>query len=237
MSGRQLGLPFEHDAHYADADFLQAPSNAEAWAWLDAPWPGGRLAIWGAEASGKTHLLHIWARRAGAAVLHGPCLRGWQALRGPVAIDDADLRGADLSGAEALLHLLNAAAEAGWPVLLGGREPPARWAVRLPDLASRLRATSAVRLGVPDDALLRALLARLLSERQLAVAAPVQEWLLQRLPRQAGAVREAVARLDRAALAAGGPVTRGLAQAVLPADLESFAEEAGHGSPGDALLL
>ena len=234
MSGRQLGLPFAQESGYPEADFLDGPSNAGARAWLGAAWPGGRLALWGAEASGKTHLLHIWARRVGAAVLQGPGLRAWQAPGGAVAVDDADLAGDE----GALLHLLNAAAEAGRPVLLAGREPPARWEVPLPDLASRLRATVAVQLGMPDEALLRRLLVRLLSERQLVVPQAMQDWMLVRLPRQAGAIREAVAQLDRAALASGGRVTRALAQAAVAFEAEpgSLTED-GPGSSAEALLL
>ncbi len=122
---------------------------------------------------------------------------------------------ADAAPERPLLHLLNAAGEAGLPVLLAGRAAPARWNAVLPDLASRLRATTAVRIGPAEDGLLRGLLARLLAERQLAVAEPLQDWLRLRLPRSQGAIREAVARLDRAALAGGGPVTRALAQAVV----------------------
>jgi chromosomal replication initiation ATPase DnaA len=50
-------------------------------------------------------------------------------------------------------------------VLLAARTPPAHWPVRLPDLASRLRATTAVEIAPPEDSLLRSLLARLLAER------------------------------------------------------------------------
>lgn len=217
MSARQLGLPFRHEASYLEADFVAALANAKARAWLAQPWPEGRLALWGEEGTGKTHLLHAWAGRVGAAVLYGPELRHWHAeARARVApwalaVDDADLVTGGAADEAALLHLLNAAAEQGRPVLLAGREPPARWAVALPDLASRLRATAAVGLGPADDTLLRTLLARLLSERQVAVPRSVQDWLLLRLPRTAAAVREAVARLDRVALARGGPVTRALA--------------------------
>ncbi len=53
------------------------------------------------------------------------------------------------------------------PVLLAARAPPARWQFGLADLASRLRAITAVEIGPPEDTLLRILLARLLAERQL----------------------------------------------------------------------
>ena len=214
MTGHQLALPFAFTAHYHAASFLPDDSNAAARAWLDAPWPDGRLALWGAPGCGKTHLLHAWADRAGAALLPGPGLRGLLHMpeSGGLAVDDADA-----APEEPLLHLLNAAAEAGRPVLLAARDAPSRWGTRLPDLASRLRATAAVALAAPGEAMLRALLARLLAERQVAVPQAVQDWLLLRLPRHPAALREAAARLDRAALASGGGVTRAVAEMVAEA--------------------
>ena len=175
-------------------------------------WPGRRLAIFGAAGSGKTHLLHRFAARRGAALLEGATISGIIAepSRQPLAIDDADAAADEA----ALLHLLNAATDAAQPVLLAARTPPARWPYTLPDLVSRLRAITAVGLHDPDDALLRALLARLLADRQLVVAEPVQEFLLTRLPRTGAAMREAARRLDEASLASGGKITRAVAMTV-----------------------
>ena len=216
---RQLALPFVHVPRLTEADFLPSAATRPALAWLDssANWPGRRLALWGGPGSGKTHLLHIWSTRTGARLLDGAMLRhaalcgDWRP--GPLAIDDADLAPSEAG----LLHALNAAQEAHFPVLLAARTPPARWPTRLPDLASRLRATLAVPLGGADDRFLRTLLARLLSDRQLLVPDAVQDWLLTVLPREPAALREAAARLDRAALAAGRSVTRALAAQTLQA--------------------
>lgn len=227
---RQLALPFAHAPLYA-ADFVQMPSNAAALAWLGRPadWPQRRLALWGAEGCGKTHMLHLWARRAGAVLLSGPALpRREPAPTAPLAVDDADA-----APERPLLHLLNGAAEARLPVLLAGRTPPARWPVQLPDLASRLRATAAVEIRPAEDELLRALLAHSLAERQLAVPEAVQAWLLTRLPRTQAAVREAAARLDRAALAAGRRIGRAVAARVLE---EMGAAEAAPEEAQDATL-
>jgi chromosomal replication initiation ATPase DnaA len=213
----QLPLPFQHQPTYAAADFLEAPSNEAALTWLNRAedWPDQRLALWGEPGCGKTHLLRLWAGRRGAALLAAADVHGLPVLpaSGGVALDDADT----ITDEPALLHLLNAAREAGLPVLLAARTPPARWPVRLPDLASRVRAVTAVEIMPPEESLLRALLLGLLADRQLAVRADLQDWLLLRLPRAPAALREAVARLDQAALAAGGGVTRPIAAAVLAA--------------------
>ena len=141
---KQLALPFESAPAYAAEDFCAAPSNELALRWLDRPedWAGGRLVLWGEPGCGKTHLLHIWAAARRASVLDGS--RTLLAASGPLAVDDADLAPDET----ALLHLLNAAAEAGQPVLLAARQPPGRQTYRLPDLASRLRASLAVEIEV-----------------------------------------------------------------------------------------
>lgn len=241
---RQLALPFAHRPRFERADFLAAESNADALAWLSAPghadWPQRRLALWGEEGSGKTHLLHVWAAEHQALLLPGTALRDldlprressrsgsgrWRAI----AVDDADAA----TDEKALLHLLNAAQENRLPVLLTARSAPSRWGIALPDLDSRLRATPSVSIGRPDEEMLRILLLRLLVERQLAVAPPVIDWLLARLPRTAASMLAAARGLDEAALASGRRVTRALAATVLagllawPVDADAGDEAAG----------
>jgi chromosomal replication initiation ATPase DnaA len=220
-SPEQSPLPFVHRPGFAEVDFLEAPSNTAALGWLARirDWPDGRLALWGAAGCGKTHLLHLWASRNGAQLVAGPALTKVPAPS-CLAIDNADAA----SDEAVLLHTLNAAVEARHPVLIAARAPPAHWTTGLPDLASRLRAITTVEIEAADDSLLQRLLARLLAERQVSVARAVQDWLLLRLPRSPAILHEAVARLDRASLAARTPVTRVLARLVLD-DLLS-AEEA-----------
>lgn len=216
---RQLALALPVATSFAREEVLEDESNAAALAWLDrvAEWPQGRLALWGPPGAGKSHMLRGLAAARGWRVLEGAALRGLPEP-GPAALDDADC----VAEERALLHLLNLCAERGDPLLLAGRAPPARWPVALPDLASRLRATHAVAIGRPSEALLAALLAKHFADRQLRVAPEVQAWLLARLPREGRALAEAAARLDRASLAAGGAVTRALAREALR-DLEGFA--------------
>jgi chromosomal replication initiation ATPase DnaA len=196
---RQLPLPFQHSRDFAPGNFHEAASNTDALAWLSrtTDWPDLRLALWGPAGCGKTHLLHIWAQRRDAVVWRGAELSGLPDLpaAGGIALDDADA----LADETALFHLLNAATEAGLPVLLASPAPPSLWPLQLPDLASRVRAINAVEIGPPDDALLHVLLARLLAERQL------------RLPD----VAEAVARLDAISLQLHRDITVPLARAAL----------------------
>ncbi len=238
QSSGQLPLPIFREPRFAEVDFRLASSNAEACAWLrrTEEWPSHRLALWGEAGRGKTHLLHIWAGRTRGQICRGPDLFGLPAQpTAGLALDDADA----VADEAALLHLLNAAGEAGLPVLLAARSPPARWRVRLPDLTSRLRAITAVEIGPPEDELLRSLLARLLADRQLRLPETVQEWLVRRLPRSAAAVGDAVKRLDAAALDRHRTITARFAAEVLH-DILALDEISGTGvslsREGEALL-
>lgn len=216
MTDGQLPLEFPHTPLLTEAGFLPRPGTQLALEFLGSTdaWPDRRLALWGGPGTGKTHLLHIWARERGAAIIAGPSLHDPFWPEGAIAVDDADQAPSE----QAMLHLLNAAAEAAHPLLLAAPDPPGRFRVGLPDLASRLRATIAVEIGPADEAFLAALLTRLLADRQLPVTAALQAWILTRLPRSPAAVRDAVAQLDYAALAAKSGVTRKLAADAL-ADL------------------
>ena len=198
MTSRQLPLPIPARHVYDEASFLAAASNEAARTWLGRTevWPERRLALWGGEDCGKTHLLRIWAGRNAAEVIEGSTLSGFPEVTSPgVAVDDSDR-----ADETALLHLLNTARDLGRPVLLAARLPPAHWATTLHDLGSRLRAITAVEIEAPDDELLRRLLLHWLAERRLVADESLHDRLLLRLPRSPDVLRAAVARLDVDAL-------------------------------------
>jgi len=218
-TGRQLAFSFAPGASLARADFVVTEANRMALAWLDrAPdWPAGRLVLSGPPGSGKTHLAAIFAQDAQAPVLAGRSLAAetLPALlppHGHVVVEDADQ-----AAGRPLLHLLNLAAELGGRVLLTARRPALSWGVELPDLRSRLAAAGQASLGIPDEALLDAVLAKTAADRQLRLAPAVTEWLVARLPRDLAAAAAAVAALDAAALAAGRPADTRMARLVLAA--------------------
>jgi chromosomal replication initiation ATPase DnaA len=206
-------LSFEPGANFSRDDFLEGPSIAMALRlverWPD--WPARVVAIVGPEGSGKSHLADIWANKTGARRLSARAL-DQTAVPGALATGALALESvAEPLDEVALFHLLNLAKEDDATVLLTARQPPAQWAIRLPDLVSRLRALPVVELAAPDDALLRAVLVKLFVDRQLAVDESLISYLVARIERSFAAARAAVAALDREALRQRRPVTRALA--------------------------
>jgi chromosomal replication initiation ATPase DnaA len=218
---RQLALDLPARPALGRTAFFVAEPNRLALAQIDAwpAWPGGRLALTGPEGSGKTHLAHVWAARAGARVLAADAAADLElaTLAGDaaIAVEDVDRSAGDRAVEVALFHLCNHLAAGRGSLLVSGRDAPARWPLTLPDLASRLGAAGVARLDPPDDALLAAVLVKLFADRQLAVAPGLIRYLVSRMERSFAAAETLVATLDRAGLAGRRPVTARLAAEVL----------------------
>ncbi len=208
---------------YAREDFVVADGNREALAWIDRwpDWPAPALSLNGPTGCGKTHLGRIWAARSGAIVMTGADLDGMGvadlttlAATSPTIV----IEGAERAPERGLFHLYNLVRERGGHMLLISDEPPARWSIALPDLASRLRAAPAVAVAPPDDELLGSIILKQLADRQLHAGAGVVQYLVSHMERSADAARRVVAALDGRALIERREIDRRLAMDVL-ADL------------------
>ena len=216
--GGQLAFDLPWRSADGAEDFLVAPSNEAAVGWIDRwpDWPGGVLLLTGPAAAGKSHLAGLWLKRAGAAKLMLAELEAAapRALAAEAPCFLLDPAVPDARQERALLHLLNSVREKGGSLLLVAERAPRQWSLHLPDLSSRLLALPQAAIGVPDDALLAALLVKLFRDRGITPAPALLHYLLQRLERSCAAVRRAVATLDAAALAAGRPVSVALARSL-----------------------
>lgn len=216
---RQLVFELGHRTARGRDDFLVAPSNEDAVALIDAwpQWPGPVVALSGPQGSGKSHLAEVWREMSGAERFDAQVLENADVpalvAAGVLLIEDV---GTLSDGAERnLFHLLNLVKEEGASLLLSARDAPARLAIRLPDLASRLNALPHAELGPPDDALLAGVLVKLFDDRQLRVSEALIAYLANHIERSIAIARDVVAELDRASLSGKRPITVPLATKVL----------------------
>src|ERR1700754_1388176 len=172
----QLVLPLPSNNAMTRAEFVAAGTTGRAFTFLESfpDWPAPAAALFGPSASGKTHLARIWAARSNAALLDARDLPG--PVEGPAVVENID-------SAPGFAHepALFAMLERGAPLLITGREAPARWPVALPDLASRYRALLGLELGAPDEALLMAMAVKLFADRQVTVPESVVMHLVRTL--------------------------------------------------------
>lgn len=221
MTLAQLTLDLPHRAALGAEDFLVSDCNVAAVKLIDAwpEWSGQVQLLTGPAASGKTHLVRVWQERSSARALEPAnfdmAFIEDQPEGTPFVVEDADRAGFD---EKALFHLLNLAREKRLFVLLTARDDPSRWGIVLPDLLSRLNGVPAVGIGAPDEALLRTVMLKQFTDRQLDIDPKVLEYLALRVERSLAAAAAAVEAVDQAALASGRKINRQLVMETLKAN-------------------
>ena len=214
----QLVLDLPHRAALGVHDFLISPSNRAAADTIDLwpDWPQSSVAVVAPAHAGKTHLGNVWRLKSGAARLEAPALSEADvpaaAAHGAVLVEDLH---AGIADERALFHLLNLVREHKLSVLLTSRTPPGEIEASLPDLRSRLRALPLVTIEPPDEALLKAVLVKHFTDRQIIVEPGVIAYIALRMERSMEAAATIVAAIDRTAMAGHRKVTRVLAAEVL----------------------
>ena len=182
------------------SNFIVSACNQQAWRWVET-WPQwNRLFLYGPSDSGKTHLGHIWALRAGAMTRPA-------ALIESIKLEDISnhhwfIEDVEQSGNErALLHFLNTVKENEKSVLITSAMAANQLPFTLPDLTSRLVALPCTHIDQPDDEALAGVIRKQFSDRQMKIDDEVIAYILPRVERSFKKINELVEVLDRTALA------------------------------------
>ena len=193
----QIALPLDWPAGDSEQDYLISEANQplirhfEHW----ALWPVMATILTGPRKSGRSLLGRIVAGKAGGELIDNA--------------EEAD--------EEAIFHAWNRAQERRRPLILIADAPPPAWAVRLPDLRSRLAATPVVRIEEPDDFLAGQLIEKLCHARGLAAPPELVRYLVPRIERSYFGVHRAIDALDELAYEQRQRLTVPLARRALAA--------------------
>jgi hypothetical protein len=193
----QIALPLDWPAGDRQEDYLVSEANRpvirhfEHW----SLWPVMATILTGPRKSGRSLLGRIFAAKSAGELIDNA--------------EDAD--------EEAIFHAWNRAQERRHPLILIANAPPPTWAVRLPDLRSRLAATPVVRIEEPDDILVGQLIEKLCHARGLAAPPELVRYLVPRIERSYFGVHRAIDALDELAYAQRQRLTVPLARRALAA--------------------
>lgn len=199
-------------------DFFVSEANRTAFVMVTHPdgWPERKLVLTGPAGSGKSHLARIFAEQNGARIVSAAALtEALQHAKTPLVIEDVE--GLTSAGETILFHLHNHMAEAKLPLLLTAQATPSRWKIDLPDLASRMQATTPTTIADPDDDLLSAVIIKLFADRQITPSPDLPAYLAVRIERSFQAAADIVAAIDAAALREKRKVNKALAKQVIDA--------------------
>ena len=167
--------------------------------------------MWGAPATGKTHLLQAVCDRAGDASVYVPLstlreaglgiLEGL-AARQVVCIDDIDAVAGETDWEEALFYLWNQVADAGGQLVVTARTTPREGRFELEDLRSRLSRLPNFHLRPLDDEQSVAALQLRARHRGFEVPGETARYLLKRSKRDMASLFDVLDKLDLESLRA-----------------------------------
>jgi hypothetical protein len=194
----QIALPLDWPAGDKEQDYLVSEANQPVIRYFEhwSLWPVMATILTGPRKSGRSLLGRIFVAKIGGELIDNA--------------EDAE--------EEAVFHAWNRAQERHRPLILIANAAPPIWAVRLPDLRSRLGATPVVRIEEPDDILVGQLIEKLCHARGLAAPPELIRYLVPRIERSYFGVHRTIDALDELAYAQRQRLTIPLARRALRLD-------------------
>ncbi len=204
---------FQMEVEYTNDDFIISLCNQDAYYSLlgdSAPYAPFYL-LQGQSGSGKSHLAALWQMKFKAKNLslheilhHSPYDLLSQNTH--FALDPFPHR-LNQEMEEFFFHLYNVALELRKPILLVLPQALPFYAFGLKDLESRLKASPLYTIQGPDDQILKFLILKQLSDRQITLETNALEFLLKRIERSFESCAKLVAQIDRQSLESQRKVT------------------------------
>lgn len=216
----QIPLELRYPVSFDLGDYVVSSSNSDAYKFVDgwADMDAHFGAIVGQAGSGKSHLIHGWAAANKAEELLpdtdlSDLKSGQLYFLDDVnqRIDERTLAYDDLF----LFHAFNWAKEKSSKILVSDTLPPTKWPRTLPDLKSRLSLVPVATIHQPDEDLLKFVLIKMFSDRQLHVNIEVINYIIKQMPRSFSSAVELANSMDKLALAEQRRITIPLAKRCL----------------------
>lgn len=175
----QLFFNFSTDPYFSWDDFFINESNSEAAKHIKA-WPAwlSRCSIiYGNSGSGKTYLANLWKKRNHATFITDKTFTELPYYRSDnwnFILDEWNSN----TNEKSILHLYNLIHENKGYLLILSKKPPSLLEIKIPDLESRLKASTAIKLDNPDDKLLTIIAIKLFSDLQIQIKNEIINYLI-----------------------------------------------------------
>ena len=198
----QLLLNFNFSKNYKKDDFFVSKSNFFAFNLLDTwpKWEKNIINVCGEKYSGKTHLSEIFLNKNKGKILNSKKfifneahnLRIYQ----NIILEDFN-NGID---EESIFSLINFVDQNNKYLVINSLKPINEMNFNLKDLKSRSKNSLVAKIEDPDDQLIKVLLAKNFSDRQIKIDNKLIEFVVKRITRSYGKIFEFIYKIDEMSL-------------------------------------
>ena len=213
----QLILKFPEHKAYKREDFYVSPSNQEAYDFINnwPKWIKRIVNIFGPSGSGKSHLSSILKTKTKcleilANELNENIIFEFK-TKEVLIIENFNEKISE----ELLFSLWNIALQDNKYFLINSIKPISSFKFKLPDLTSRVKSSLNIRIKLPSDDLISAIIAKNFSDKQIMVEEKHIDYIIKRIDRSYEKISQFILTLDRYSLKKGSPFGLKLIKEVL----------------------
>ena len=203
----QLILKFPEHRAYKREDFYVSPSNQEAYDFINnwPKWIKRIVNIFGPSGSGKSHLSSILKTKTKCLEISANELNEdiiFEFKTKEVLIIE---NFSEKIPEELLFSLWNIALQDNKYFLINSIKPINSYQFKLPDLVSRIKSSLTIKIKLPSDDLITAIIAKNFSDKQIIVEEKHIDYIIKRIDRSYEKIAQFILTLDRYSLKKGSP--------------------------------
>ena len=205
----QLILKFPFKKNYLKHDFYVSKNNFNAYKLIEGwpKWPSRFINIFGPKGCGKTHLINILNNKIQCIIVQAikisPDILSEYKLKECLVIDDFN-KNID----EKLLYsIINMAVQDNKYLIISSLESLKKIKVDLKDLASRFSSFIDIGIDLPTDDLLRVILTKNFSDKQITISKKNIEYILKNIDRSYEKIEMFSNSIDHTSLEKSQPVS------------------------------
>ncbi|AAW71319.1 chorismate synthase [Wolbachia endosymbiont of Brugia malayi] len=192
----QLNLFNNNQVDYSRQNYIILDENKHIYNAVinDLSWK--YLFLFGPKGSGKTHLAHIWQSINNAIFINVNNFISEIRYSNAFILEDVQ----DIQDEATLLHCYNYMKENNKRLLITSSTSPKRLNFKLKDLSSRILSTISAKIPSASEELLRIMLIKRFSDKQLKVDLKVINYILARIERSFCSINRIIEKIDNGSM-------------------------------------
>jgi chromosomal replication initiation ATPase DnaA len=213
----QLIFKFPFKVNYFEEDFYVSTNNFNAYKLIESwpKWTSRYINIFGPSGCGKTHLANIFKKKINSFFIKADELNSNSLsairLKECLIIDDYENNIEE----KLFYSALNQVHQSNQYVIINSLEPIKSSDVRLNDLKSRFDNFIDIGIDLPTDDLIRVILTKNFSDKQVKIEAKLLEYILKNIDRSYKDIFDLIDKLDSLSLSTGKSININLIKKVL----------------------
>ena len=214
----QLTFKFPFSKKYYEQDFFVSTNNFSAFKLIDSwpNWPGKWLNIFGESGSGKTHLAKILERKINKTKLINANEVNDKTIEDLNDIDCLIVDNYDNNiDSNIFYSILNQSRQLDNYLLFNSKNSIQSTLFKLEDLRSRINSFIYIGIELPTDNLLKVIITKTLSDRQINVNSKITDYIINNVERSYEKIFEFLKDLDELSLSTGKSININLIKKVI----------------------